>query len=95
MACRHSNFWIGIGIGSVLGALAYRLSRTQRVKKLESDIYDAIRRIGKDAEETLEDVESKALKMGVKAAKAGAKVADRVAEEADRVAGKAKSSVEK
>ena len=90
MACNHSKFWIGLGVGSVLGALAYRLSRTQRVRKLESDIYDAIRRIGKDAEETLEDAERKALQMGARAAEAGAKVADKVAEEADKIAGRAK-----
>lgn len=27
MECRHGNFWIGLGIGSILGAVAYRLSR--------------------------------------------------------------------
>ena len=26
MECRHGNFWIGLGIGSILGAVAYRLS---------------------------------------------------------------------
>ena len=90
MACNHSNFWIGLGIGSVLGALAYRLSRTQRVKKLESDIYDAVRRIGRDAEQTLEDAERKALQLGAKAAEAGARAADKVAEEADKIAGRGK-----
>ena len=24
MECRHGNFWIGLGIGSILGAVAYR-----------------------------------------------------------------------
>lgn len=86
MSCKHSNFWIGIGVGSVLGALAYRLSRTERVKKLERDIYDAIYRIGKDAELTLVDAENTALKMGVKAVEAGARAADRVAEKADKMA---------
>lgn len=95
MACRHSNFWIGIGIGSVLGALAYRLSRTQRVKKLESDIYDAIRRIGKDAEGVLQDAERKAIQVGVNAVEAGAKAVDKVAEEADKVAERAKAKLEK
>lgn len=92
MSCNHSKFWIGLGVGSVLGALVYRLSRTQRARKLESDIYDAIRRIGRDAQDTLEDVESKALQMGARAAEAGARVADKVAEEADKAAGKAKHS---
>ena len=38
MECRHGNFWIGLGIGSILGAVAYRLSRTAKAKQLESDI---------------------------------------------------------
>ena len=25
MECRHGNFWIGLGIGSILGAVAYLL----------------------------------------------------------------------
>ena len=37
MECRHGNFWIGLGIGSILGAVAYRLSRTAKAKQLESD----------------------------------------------------------
>ena len=49
MECRHGNFWIGLGIGSILGAVAYRLSRTAKAKQLESEIYNAIHRIGRDA----------------------------------------------
>ena len=44
MECRHGNFWIGLGIGSILGAVAYRLSRTAKAKQLESEIYNAIER---------------------------------------------------
>ena len=33
-----------------LGAVVYRLSRTAKAKQLESEIYDAIHRIGRDAE---------------------------------------------
>ena len=42
MECRHGNFWIGLGLGSILGAIAYRLSRTAKAKQLENEIYDAI-----------------------------------------------------
>lgn len=89
MVCRNSNFWIGLGIGSVLGALAYRLSRTSRAKKMESDIYHAIRRMGNRADDMLEDAENKALRASAKAVEAGAKLADKVAEKADKVAEKA------
>ena len=51
MECRHGNFWIGLGLGSILGAIAYRLSRTAKAKQLENEIYDAIHRIGRDRSE--------------------------------------------
>ena len=34
MECRHGNFWIGLGIGSILGAVAYRLSRTAKARQV-------------------------------------------------------------
>ena len=83
MECRHGNFWIGLGIGSILGAVAYRLSRTAKAKQLESEIYNAIHRIGRDAEIAAAHAERKAVE-------AGAEIADKVADEADKVAGKAK-----
>ena len=98
MECRHGNFWIGLGIGSILGAVAYRLSRTAKAKQLESEIYNAIHRIGRDAEIAAAHAERKAVDLGLKAVKAvetGAKVADKVAEEADKAVGKAKEKWEK
>ena len=92
MECRHGNFWIGLGIGSILGAVAYRLSRTAKARQLESDIYNAIHRIGRDAEIA---AEKKAMNLGLKAVETGAEIADKVAAEADKVAGKAKEKWEK
>ena len=95
MECKHGNFWIGLGIGSILGAVAYRLSRTARAKQLENDIYSAIHRIGRDAELAAADAEKRALGLGLKAVETGARVADKVAEEADKVAGKVKDKWDK
>ena len=95
MVCRHGNFWIGLGIGSILGAVAYRLSRTAKARQLESDIYNAIHRIGRDAEIAAAEAERKAMNLGLKAVETGAKVADKVAEEADKAVGKAKEKWEK
>ena len=92
MECRHGNFWIGLGIGSILGAVAYRLSRTAKARQLESDIYNAIHR---DAEIAAAEAERKAMNLGLKAVETGAKVADKVAEEADKAVGKAKEKWEK
>ena len=95
MECRHGNFWIGLGIGSILGAVVYRLSRTAKAKQLESVIYDAIHRIGRDAEVAAACAEKKAMNLGLKAVETGAEIADKVAAEADKVAGKAKEKWEK
>lgn len=95
MECRHGNFWIGLGIGSVLGAIAYRLSRTSRARKLESDIYEAIHRIGDDVEMAAASAARKAKRLGAEAIETGTKVVDKVSEEADKVAGKAKEKLEK
>ena len=80
MECRHGNFWIGLGIGSILGAVAYRLSRTAKAKQLESEIYNAIHRIGRDAEIAAAHAERKAVDLGLKAVEAGAEIADKVAD---------------
>ena len=90
MECRHGNFWIGLGIGSILGAVAYRLSRTAKAKQLESEIYDAIHRVGRDEEAATACAEKKAMNLGLKAVETGAEIADKVAAEADKVADKAK-----
>mgnify|MGYP000025195753 CR=1 FL=1 len=79
MECRHGNFWIGLGIGSILGAVAYRLSRTAKAKQLESEIYNAIHRIGRDAEIAAAHAERKAVDLGLKAVETGAEIADKVA----------------
>ena len=89
MECRHGNFWIGLGIGSIL----------DEYKKIspvfENDIYDAIHRIGRDAEAAAACAEKKAMNLGVKAVETGADIANKVAEEADKVAGKVKDKWEK
>lgn len=95
MECRHGNFWVGLGIGSILGAVVYRLSRTARAKQLEDEICDAIHRIGRDAETAAALAEKKAVSMGLTAVETGAEIADKVATEADKVAGKAKEKWEK
>ena len=66
------------------------LSRTAKAKQLESEIYNAIHRIGRDAEIAAAHAERKAVDLGLKAVEAGAEIADKVADEADKVAGKAK-----
>lgn len=102
MECRHGNFWMGLGVGSILGCVLYRLSRTAKAKQLENQIYEAIQRMGREAHEACGCMEDKAKSFGVKAVEAGAGVADKVAvgadkmaNEADKMADKAKEKWEK
>ena len=84
MECRHGNFWIGLGIGSILGAVVYRLSRTAKAKQAE-----------RPRPVAAACAEKKAMNLGLKAVETGAEIADKVAAEADKVAGKAKEKWEK
>ncbi|WP_294628720.1 YtxH domain-containing protein [uncultured Bacteroides sp.] len=95
MGCKNGNFWIGLGVGSVLGAVAYRFSRTAKAKQLESKISDAIHRIGSSAETAAACAKEKVKDVGQKAVETGAEIADKVATEADKMAGKAKEKWEK
>lgn len=40
------NFWIGLGLGTVLGAVCYRYSRTQQAKELKNRVCDAMHQMG-------------------------------------------------
>lgn len=88
MGCKNSNLLIGLGIGSVLGALAYHFSRTAKAKKLESDVCNAIHKLGNEAKDFLRTAEEKAMN-------AGTKVADKMDDEAHKAADKADSLKDK
>ncbi len=75
MACNSGKFWLGIGIGTVVGALAYHCSRTARAQKAKADVLDAITDIEIAAEAALESAKQRAKTTGVK-------LADKVASKA-------------
>lgn len=82
MTCKDSHFLIGLGVGSILGAMAYRFARSSRAKKMKAEVFDALNRIEGHTETLLETAKEKALY-------AGEKVADKVADESSVIAGKA------
>ena len=45
MTCKDSHFLIGLGVGSILGALAYGFARSSRAKKMKAEVCDALHRI--------------------------------------------------
>lgn len=82
MKCKDSNFWIGLGIGSVAGALAYHFSRTEKAKRLEDAICRAIHKASGEAKEFINTAEEEALHVGTKVAD---KMAHEAAEKADNL----------
>lgn len=44
--CSKSNFWIGLGLGAVLGAVCCYVSRTQQAKELKNKLCDAMHKMG-------------------------------------------------
>ena len=44
--CSKSNFWIGLGLGAVLGAVCCHVLRTQQAKELKNKLCDAMHKMG-------------------------------------------------
>ena len=84
-----------MGISGLDLELVQSLVQQLIVFHVQQNIYNAIHRIGRDAEIAAAEAERKAMNLGLKAVETGAKVADKVAEEADKAVGKAKEKWEK
>lgn len=82
MACKDSHFLIGLGLGSILGAVAYGFARTSRAKRLKAEVFDILHKIEGHTEDLLESAKEKAFN-------AGEKVADKVADSTFALAEKA------
>ncbi|WP_418699266.1 YtxH domain-containing protein [Bacteroides sp.] len=85
MRCKNSNFLIGLGIGSVVGALVYHFSHTPRAARLRSEMCHAMHKAGSEAREAFHAAEEEALHAGVKAADKMADEAHEAAEKADNL----------
>ena len=66
METSKSNFLIGLAIGSAIGALAQRFSRTAKAKMLKKKIHNAMAKIADRAESLTETVRDKALDASTK-----------------------------
>lgn len=82
MESKRSNFWIGLGVGSILGTIVYRCCQTSKAKKLKNKLAHALHVATGQAENLVNAAK-------VKVANAGTKVADKVADETFEVAEKA------
>lgn len=82
MESKCSNFWMGLGLGSILGAIVYRCCQTSKAKQLKEKVTHAFHVATDQAEDMVDTAENKAMN-------AGEKAADKVAEKTDEAAYKA------
>ena len=61
MTCKDSHFLIGLGIGSIFGALAYGFARSARAKKMKAEVFDALHRIEEHTECLIESAKEKGI----------------------------------
>lgn len=88
MERKCSNFWIGLGLGSVLGAIVYRCCQTSKAKQLKEKVSHAFH-VATDQAEDLADTAEDKIK------DAGTKVADKVADKTYEAAYKAEEAKNK
>lgn len=81
MESKCSNFWLGLGLGSILGAVIYRCSCTSKAKQLKCKVLHALYGANDQAEDLVDEAADKAVN-------AGEKVADKVADTATNAAQK-------
>ncbi len=92
MANCNSNFWLGLGIGSVIGALVYRFSCTPKAKEFTGKVCDSLCKMSGQTEEMVDTAKEKALDAGVKVADKVADAAHTIAEKADDLKDKVHSA---
>lgn len=79
-----AKFLIGIGVGSAIGALACRFSRTAKAKQLKIEVINVLHEMETDAESTWLTAKEKAMRTGSKMAGKVADKATEVKEKLDR-----------
>ena len=75
MMCDSGKFWLGLGLGSALGILAYHCSRTARGQQVKAQLLSSLQDLEVAAEEALVNAKHKTRETG-------ANIAGKVAEKA-------------
>lgn len=86
MESKSSHFWMGLGLGSVLGALVYRCCQTSKARQLKAKMAHAFHMATDQAEDAVDTAKDKVMGTGAMVAD---KVADKAHDAADKVSEKA------
>ena len=57
--CCKSKFWIGLGLGTLLGAACYHYSRSKQAQEFKNTMYDAMHKAGDKAGEMWQTAKNK------------------------------------
>ncbi len=88
MKTGSSKFLLGLGLGSIVGILAYRFSQTPKYKQLKDKVCETLHHVGNHTDDMMEVAKEKVVDAGVKVADKVAEGANDVAEKADDVKNK-------
>lgn len=87
MGSSKSKFWLGMGIGSIVGSLVYRFCQTSKAKKMKEDVCNALHEING----RFDSAKEKALDAGTVVVDKVADTTYNIAEKADDLKGKVHS----
>lgn len=61
-----SKFWLGLGLGSIIGVVAYRFSCSSKGKMLKEKACHVLHRMGGKAEDMIDSAKDKVAEAGTK-----------------------------
>ena len=64
----RSKFWMGLGLGSIIGVIAYRFSCSSKGKELKEKASRYLHQIGSKSEDVINSAKEKVMNAGTKAA---------------------------
>ena len=84
----RSKFWMGLGLGSIIGVIAYRFSCSSKGKELKEKASRYLHQIGSKSEDVINSAKEKVMNAGTKAADKVSNDTFKVAEKADEIKNK-------
>ncbi len=88
MVSNSTKFWLGLGVGSIIGVVACHCCCSERGKRLKEKMMCALNHAAEESKCMMHSTKEKAMDLGEKAADKMADTAYNVAEKADEMKNK-------